>query len=194
MASRAPKNRVILDIRIPNFGSQTPPETWMRMLPLANRQAQVGSQAWPTEVTLEDGSSRPVDGLTFASYKEDKYAKGCKRLTFWAEQHLALHIKHVQKGWVNTQYGLMEVFHRGQPLVNTEVEVHQEEVNVENEEVDDDEEEDDEQEPMDQSGAPTTQTLAPAVTTADRPVTQQQQHPAVNARVVMEAAARQQLG
>ena len=36
-ASRALKNRVILDIRIPNFGSQTPPETWMQMLPLANR-------------------------------------------------------------------------------------------------------------------------------------------------------------
>ena len=42
----------------------------------------------------------------------------------------------------------MEVLHRGQLLVNTEVEVHQVEGNVENEEVDDDEEEDDEQEPM----------------------------------------------
>ena len=42
-ASWAPKNRVILDIRIPNFGSQTPPETWMRTLPLANGQQQVGS-------------------------------------------------------------------------------------------------------------------------------------------------------
>ena len=95
-------------------------------------------------VTLEDGTSRPVHSLTFVSYKEDKFARGCKRLTFWAEQHLALHIKHVQQGWVNTQYGLMEVFHRGQPLVNTELEVHREEANVENEAVDDDEEEDDE--------------------------------------------------
>ena len=166
----------------------------MRTLPLANGQQQVGSQSWPTTVTLEDGGSRPVQGLALVSYKEDKFARGCKRLMFWAEQHLAQHIKHVQQGWINTQFGLMEVFHRGQPLANTELEVHQEEVNVENESVDDDEEEDDEQEQMDLSGAPSALEPAPAVPQADRPRTPPLQLPAADAGVVMAAEARQQLG
>ena len=47
---------------------------------------------------------------------------------------------------------------------------------------------------MHQSGALTTQALALAVATAEVPATQQQQQSAVNARVVLEADAQQQLG
>merc|ERR1712175_661 len=191
-ASLIPKNKVILELRIPAFGAETQSDVWMRALPLANGQQLVGSQAWPTTVTLEDGGSRPVQGLTLVSYKEDKFARGCKRLMFWAEQHLAQHIKHVQQGWINTQFGLMEVFHRGQPLANTELEVHQEEVNVRDRSVDDDEEDDEEQEHMDLSGTPTAPEPAPAVPRADQPLTPQQQPPAADAGVVMAAGAPQQ--
>ena len=86
----------------------------------------------------------------------------------------------------------MEVFHRGQPLANTELEVHQEEVNVRDRSVDDDEEEDEEQEHMDLSGTPTAPEPAPAVPRADQPLTPQQQPPAADAGVVMAAGAPQQ--